>query len=159
MFCRNCGFEILGGTNFCPRCGTPVTPPAYETHEAPQTPNRSKNKCSVKGIVGFGLSLGAITLWYIWYMSLIGLGLGIAGLILSVLGAKETEMNQWKGKGFTTAGSPRVAIMPLMSSAACVSIFIQSGVGIPAARKSFFEMSLSIARRLPIYPEPVYLTP
>ena len=104
MFCRNCGFEILGGTNFCPRCGTPVTPPAYETHEAPQTPNRSKNKCSVKGIVGFGLSLGAITLWYIWYMSLIGLGLGIAGLILSVLGAKETEMNQWKGKGFTTAG-------------------------------------------------------
>ena len=123
MFCRNCGFEILGGTNFCPRCGTPVTPPAYETYEARQAPNRSKNKCSVMGIVGFGLSLGAITFCYIWYMSLIGLGLGIAGLILSVLGAKETEMNQWKGKGFTTAGMVVSIIAIVLSTIATFACF------------------------------------
>lgn len=38
MFCPNCGLQLPEGTNFCPRCGTPlhsVRPPANPQQQAP----------------------------------------------------------------------------------------------------------------------------
>ena len=56
-------------------------------------------------------------------------------------------------QGLITQGRPM--LLTIISGVASVALtYIHSGVFIPAVASRRFEMSLSIARRLPIYPEP-----
>ncbi len=104
MFCRNCGFELSAEAKFCPCCGTTVEAPGYTAapnNVPPQAPT-SSSKPSVKGLVGFGLAMGAITFYFIF--PILSLVLGIVGLVFSILGLKETNANNLKLKGFPLAG-------------------------------------------------------
>ena len=92
MFCKICGCEIPEGSTFCPRCGSDVETSEFVAQEQPA----QVRKYSGKAIAGFVLSLVGILISAI--------PCGIAGIILSVLGMKETGANGKKGKGLAIAG-------------------------------------------------------
>lgn len=85
MFCKNCGAEIIEGSNFCLNCGTSVA----------SGENRNKfNTLSTVGLIVAAISL-LLNFW--------GL-VGIAAVILSSIGLIQINRTGEKGKGIAITG-------------------------------------------------------
>ncbi len=93
MFCKVCGCEMPDDANVCPRCGSAVENSEFVATEQPAAPAA---KFSVKAIVGFAVSLVGIIISAI--------PCGIVGIIFSILGMKEINTGEKRGKGFAIAG-------------------------------------------------------
>lgn len=94
MFCPKCGTPAAPDTKFCPKCGTAVQPdPIIYSPYPPAIPQRYNVFC----ILGFVVSLISqlINLW--------GL-IGIAGIVLSIVGLSGSQQKNEKGRGLAIAG-------------------------------------------------------
>ena len=112
MNCTHCGSPVEPGSRFCPACGTPLvnineTDPAGQTPIRPVengTARREVNNhplpliLSLIGIVlsGLGAAFGILLFW----LSILGLGFGIAG----VVAAKKTVKAHQTPGGMIVAG-------------------------------------------------------
>ena len=96
MFCKNCGTEIIEGSNLCHNCGTQVETDTSSSEITIQAPTETVAKFSSKAIAGFVLSLVGIIV--------AALPCGIIGLVFFSLGIKETRLPQYKGSGLAIAG-------------------------------------------------------
>ena len=104
MFCSRCGKETDG--NFCSNCGTPTNAQATQV-EITTPPSVTKKKVNVLGIIGFVLSLAAITSVHVgahYYFSdllrLICSGIALAISILGLIFSRKKN----KRKGLAIAG-------------------------------------------------------
>ncbi len=87
--CFNCGAQIADEMAICNACGTkqPVAAP-NRTSAVPDYYTQGSytpRPLNVKGLVGFILGIASLVLAW---LPVIGLGCGVAGIILSVLGKK-----------------------------------------------------------------------
>ena len=96
MFCKNCGTELIEGSNTCQNCGTPIENVSSSPEEHTQDTNEPAPKFSGKAIAGFVLSLVGIIV--------AAIPCGIIGLVFSSLGMKEVQLPQYKGNGMVIAG-------------------------------------------------------
>lgn len=101
MFCVNCGKEIHAGASFCPECGakqqsTMVVSAEKNDHNTAGQPaaNAQYNTMTIIGLIVSGISL-LLNFWGI---------VGIAGMILSVLGMIDCTRKGEKGKGLAIVG-------------------------------------------------------
>ena len=102
MFCKICGFEIPAGANVCPRCGSSVKTSEFVYEKGQQEKTSLRKKVSAKGIVGFSLAIGGFSFFSL--LPILTIICGVAGIILSAIGKKETDLNALSGRGFATAG-------------------------------------------------------
>lgn len=95
MFCAECGKEISEGLKFCPNCGRQVTKASgydMQAHSPMQTV--PYNTMSIVGMVVSCISI-LINFW--------GL-VGMAGLVLSIIGLQQVKQRHENGKGLAVAG-------------------------------------------------------
>ena len=102
MYCKHCGFQLQEQVNYCPACGKsqldpveqqpPVAPQPEYTPAAPvQMPHNTF--C----VVGFALSCVSFILTFFGLTAL-------AGLILSVIGLRQTSVKGERGKAYAVSG-------------------------------------------------------
>ena len=96
MFCKNCGTELIEGSNICQNCGTSVDNVSPSPEDHTQDTHEPAPKFSGKVIAGLVLSLVGIIV--------AAIPCGIIGLIFSSLGLKELRLPQYKGNGMAIAG-------------------------------------------------------
>ncbi len=89
-YCTHCGAEIADEAEICIKCGCF----AGATVRQPE----SKPKLNVCALVGFILSICSMVIPYI------GLGTGLAGVILSGIALGQIRKTDAAGKGFAIAG-------------------------------------------------------
>lgn len=110
-FCPNCGAAVESGRNTCPQCGEllpvknssadgqqnngqiPIAPMNYEAYNA-----HTHNDGAADGFAIAGMVLGIVSI-VLCCFSFLNFILGIAGIILSILGVKS-----YKYKGCAIAG-------------------------------------------------------
>ena len=116
MYCKHCGTKLPEGTTNCPNC-TPVvseaqasfatfedsvsliaeTPVVEETPTVEVTPvlepapKKSAKVWSIFAKVGFGLGLAGLITSIIPYICMVGVEIAGAGLVFSILGRKSNE--------------------------------------------------------------------
>ena len=118
MFCGKCGSPIKDGNSFCSICGAPIDSPVAPTNDsAPQyssqpidhpaqtvpvymmTQSAPPTKSNGFAIVGLVLGIFAICLCWIPY---VGLVLGFAGLVFSIIGiSKVSSCRSGRGQAIT----------------------------------------------------------
>lgn len=101
MYCRSCGAPVEDGKAFCANCGSPVQitqpqpavqpQPVYQQPQAvvlqPATPTAAPVKRSrAAAIAGFILGIPSLYLSWIFYINVISIITGLAGIILSIIG-------------------------------------------------------------------------
>lgn len=102
MYCKKCGAELLEGIKFCPECGEPVGSKEVEvvdsenlSFESPEQPKKHVPKCfTIFGRVGFGLALAGFICGFIPYICMVGLELATIGLVFSILGKRDPELEK-----------------------------------------------------------------
>ena len=105
-FCPKCGKELNENEEFCRSCGN-RTDDGTTVEQQFQTPFQSqyqtqppyeKQKINIFALIGFVVACVSllINLWGI---------VGIAALILSIIGVSQINQGQGSGKGFAIAGS------------------------------------------------------
>ena len=127
MFCYNCGKEVEEADAFCPYCGANLNnnAPAQSAMPAPVAP--APARMSVLAPVGFGSACLAMMLVLgillssldVAFLYVFGFILGIAGLILSIIGLVK---NNKRGKNKTGNGLALAGIV--LSGAALVAVTI-----------------------------------
>lgn len=90
MFCPKCGKELADGSTFCPLCGTSLG------NGAPVQASQG-TRYNTFAIVGFVIGILSLLI------NFFGL-VGIAAVIVSVVGLKQVQENNEKGKGLAIAG-------------------------------------------------------
>lgn len=94
MFCPNCGVRIDGDVQFCPSCGERIRSNAsYDAQDQKKTKD-SYNIFCILGLVIAGISL-LINFWGI---------VGIAAVILSIIGLVNCKKKREKGKTIAIIG-------------------------------------------------------
>lgn len=104
--CSNCGAEISEGTQFCPKCGTPVKVQEGSGQQGSgRTPAESSN--GVAEEPGHGLAIGGLVCGivglvccFIGYGCLIGIVLGIVGMVLASSAKKKGNAEGVRTAGF-----------------------------------------------------------
>ena len=106
MFCIHCGKEIPDGSAFCPECGGAQKVEAAPAKEPPVPPSTEpdpvsipleKTKYNTLSIVGFVIGLVS------WFLNFWGL-MGIAALVISILGLLSCRQKNEKGQVFAIVG-------------------------------------------------------
>lgn len=101
MFCSKCGKAIADDSQFCQYCGNTIRGENLgnesELNSNNINPVEQKRKYNVMCIVGFVIALVSLLLNF-WGI------VGIAALIISLLGFMQTKPRNEKGKGLAIAG-------------------------------------------------------
>ena len=96
MYCKQCGNVIDKQTKFCPYCGIVLTEEDEEVLPPPQ-PVVRKSSPNTLAIIGFVIALISLLL------NFFGL-VGIAAVIVSVLGLIKVEKHNGNGKAMAITG-------------------------------------------------------
>lgn len=96
MFCKYCGSLLIDGSDKCLDCGMHVENVVFLPEENVKNLNIPAPRFSINAIVGFVVSLVGIIAFAV--------PSGIIGLVFSSIGLKKTLSNQYKGLGMAIAG-------------------------------------------------------
>ncbi len=113
MVCPKCGRDIPEGANFCPGCG--------ETSGVGGEKSQTTSSYNVLSIVG--LVVSCVSLLYNFF----GL-MGIAGVILSVIGYRQIQKNGERGKPLALIGIILGGVSTLLTLIALVYMSKAMGV-------------------------------
>lgn len=102
MYCINCGKEIEEGAEFCSHCGNSQRRDTKATEAVSEVPRQENGvsapkKMNTLAIVGFVIAMISL------FLNFWGL-VGIAAVIVSVIGMIKVKENNENGKGFALAG-------------------------------------------------------
>lgn len=100
MYCKKCGNTIDEDTIFCPHCGEKQEDEPQNEKEqiVEQTPvEPTKKSYNIFAVIGFAVAIISL------FLNFFGL-VGIAALIVSIIGYKKIEETAENGKRFAFAG-------------------------------------------------------
>ena len=92
MYCRNCGEEVKEGQSYCMTCGT-STDENVSVGPQPRVENYQNQSVvwTVFARIGFGVGLGSLICFWIFYLAIFT---APVGLVFSILGKKSVNANK-----------------------------------------------------------------
>ena len=129
MFCSRCGCEVKEGAAFCANCGTPQRKTTADNSScggsAGGRPIR-KTQYNVLSIVGMALSCIALIIFNCYGL------VGLAGMIVSIIGLKNCKKNDKDGRAFAIIG---IVVGGIAILAGIISLIVLCGI----LNGSFFD--------------------
>lgn len=139
MFCSRCGCEVKEGAAFCTNCGAPQRKAAADNSSNGRGADGRpihRTQYNVLSIVGMALSCIALIIFNCYGL------VGLAGLIVSIIGLKNCKKNDEDGRAFAIIG---IVVGGIDILAGIISLVVLYGV----LNGSFFdainEMIIGIA--------------
>ena len=109
MFCKNCGSNISDEAVFCPNCGAQAGEVKAPVEDSPSDNGVKKQSSNVVGLVGFILAMVSVLFWIIGLLAssilfLVSLMLGIAAIVCSAIGMKNSAESSGRYRGLSIGG-------------------------------------------------------
>lgn len=129
MFCSRCGCEVKEGAAFCANCGAPQRNAAGNDSNYDRGANSQharKAQYNVLSIVGMELSCIALIIFNCYGL------VGLAGMIVSIIGLKNCKKNDEDGRAFAIIG---IVVGGIAILAGIISLIVLCGI----LNGSFFD--------------------
>lgn len=139
MFCSKCGCEVKEGAAFCTNCGAPQRNAAGNNSNYDKGANSQharKAQYNVLSIVGMALSCIALIIFNCYGL------VGLAGLIVSIIGLKNCKKNDEDGRAFAIIG---IVVGGIAILAGIISLVVLYGVLNGSFFDAIYETIIGIA--------------